>query len=593
MRLPTSREQANGDIDSHCVLPLFITSVFETLAQISLSAALGNNASESPRQQESQDRMCHLQASHSPLAAKRNNSKVFYPSRIRGVKCDEQKPSCHRCNSTGRKCDGYRSAQRSIVVEDWIPENHSHHLIIPSPERALSDMVTSSKEKRMMECFRTQVAPMILCSLDSSSWSGLILRIAHAEPAVRYAVIAAGSFFERVRENRCVLSVSRLSFADDEHRFAIQCYSKAIAATRIRISSVDSAGEVEVPLLTCVLFTCIEFLQGNTTKALSLCNQGRTMIQSLPESCCNSFEKTPRLSSRLSIIKEYCKPILGRLNALSAIFGCFFCLSSSSIPISAPNSASSIQTVADARVVLYALMYKSQKFLRTAMLHRFRQAPEVSTLRALQAEQDGLLHALQSWQQQTSQLEAKCDKWSEDANACGVLHMYCSSMSIWIAETPNGSESALDDDLPDFQSMIHRATALFAAPSSASPGSGRTGTFAFEMELIPPLYFTAIKCRHPRLRRDAISLLQRCLQHSLRRKSVWGAVVTAAVAERVIPLEEKALASKVERGKDLGCWPKELRRFHDVVVGPKEIGAWNVLFDGETKNIRRCSSLGD
>ena len=27
--------------------------------------------------------------------------------KIRRKKCDEQKPSCHRCVSTGRKCDGY------------------------------------------------------------------------------------------------------------------------------------------------------------------------------------------------------------------------------------------------------------------------------------------------------------------------------------------------------------------------------------------------------------------------------------------------------------------------------------------------------
>lgn len=27
--------------------------------------------------------------------------------RIRKVKCDEAKPACHKCRSTGRKCDGY------------------------------------------------------------------------------------------------------------------------------------------------------------------------------------------------------------------------------------------------------------------------------------------------------------------------------------------------------------------------------------------------------------------------------------------------------------------------------------------------------
>src|SRR3569833_880855 len=33
-------------------------------------------------------------------------------ARIRKVKCDETKPFCHRCVSTGRACDGYESPFR-------------------------------------------------------------------------------------------------------------------------------------------------------------------------------------------------------------------------------------------------------------------------------------------------------------------------------------------------------------------------------------------------------------------------------------------------------------------------------------------------
>ncbi|KAH3001521.1 hypothetical protein KXV73_001875, partial [Aspergillus fumigatus] len=29
--------------------------------------------------------------------------------KVRRVKCDEEKPTCCRCRSTGRKCDGYAS----------------------------------------------------------------------------------------------------------------------------------------------------------------------------------------------------------------------------------------------------------------------------------------------------------------------------------------------------------------------------------------------------------------------------------------------------------------------------------------------------
>lgn len=37
------------------------------------------------------------------------------PYRIRRVKCDETKPECRRCTTTGRKCDGYTSLSSSVI----------------------------------------------------------------------------------------------------------------------------------------------------------------------------------------------------------------------------------------------------------------------------------------------------------------------------------------------------------------------------------------------------------------------------------------------------------------------------------------------
>jgi hypothetical protein len=37
--------------------------------------------------------------------------------RIRRVKCDEGKPNCQRCISTGRKCDGYEHLHTLGVVQ--------------------------------------------------------------------------------------------------------------------------------------------------------------------------------------------------------------------------------------------------------------------------------------------------------------------------------------------------------------------------------------------------------------------------------------------------------------------------------------------
>jgi hypothetical protein len=36
----------------------------------------------------------------------------------------------------------------------------------------------------------------------------------------------------------------------------------------------------------------------------------------------------------------------------------------------------------------------------------------------------------------------------------------------------------------------------------------KVGCFTFDIAIIPPLFITAIMCRHPRIRRQAIELLR-------------------------------------------------------------------------------------
>jgi hypothetical protein len=85
--------------------------------------------------------------------------------------------------------------------------------------------------------------------------------------------------------------------------------------------------------------------------------------------------------------------------------------------------------------------------------------------------------------------------------------------------------------------------------------------FTFEIGLIPPLYFTALNCRHPLLHRKAIALLQQ----GSRRERLWGAEPIVRVAERVIELEDNNL----EAGTD--GWPEEKDRIHDVAISQRVV----------------------
>jgi hypothetical protein len=94
-------------------------------------------------------------------------------------------------------------------------------------------------------------------------------------------------------------------------------------------------------------------------------------------------------------------------------------------------------------------------------------------------------------------------------------------------------------------SSQHRA----AIPPQSSPYSAGpeqlsvadTTNFTFEEDIISPLYYVAIKCRHPLIRRLALDLLRR---RTSQRENLWRASVMSALAVHLVCLEERRFQSQ-------------------------------------------------
>lgn len=90
-----------------------------------------------------------------------------------------------------------------------------------------------------------------------------------------------------------------------------------------------------------------------------------------------------------------------------------------------------------------------------------------------------------------------------------------------------GDEIAFDAYIPSFQTIVELAESVLCP----ALGNGRersrrevAPTFTFEASLIPPLYFTGIKCRDTRIRRKARELLRYCGV-----EGIWNGEATAAI----------------------------------------------------------------
>lgn len=78
------------------------------------------------------------------------------------MKCDETKPECERCTTTGRKCDGYLTQpykQAAPPLEADIEQ-------LPV-SRSISWEQGSSAERRAIDFFRHRTAPSVSGHFDS------------------------------------------------------------------------------------------------------------------------------------------------------------------------------------------------------------------------------------------------------------------------------------------------------------------------------------------------------------------------------------------------------------------------------------------
>ncbi|KFY13982.1 hypothetical protein V492_02932 [Pseudogymnoascus sp. VKM F-4246] len=202
--------------------------------------------------------------------------------KIRGVKCDEAKPACRRCISTGRTCDGYGiwggggNAYGSISrianpsqTPRYLPLATSTTALTSSPLAKIRSPLTNvltlpplfgattQHEQRAFEYFLHRTSRKLPGVFDSPFWSSLVFQASARDPAVLHALIALGAvdLGKATRE---------LAFAQERvrgyERVALVQYNMAIECLGVHFRRRDGEGR-RVALITCMLFICIELMR--------------------------------------------------------------------------------------------------------------------------------------------------------------------------------------------------------------------------------------------------------------------------------------------------------------------------------------------
>ncbi|PVI08475.1 hypothetical protein DM02DRAFT_3510 [Periconia macrospinosa] len=490
-----------------------------------------------------------------------SHSKVrtgCHTCKARRVKCDEQQPSCQKCISTGRKCEGYKTHHEWVVV-------------VAPPRRPVTDGFEDDRSRRHFDYFRTHAVHKLSRFFDPDHWGKLVLQEAHTSPAVRHAVVALSCSH---RDSR---GAAKPNAQKSNEAYAAQQYSNAIKL--LIKETADNTRESRMRTLMCgILFISIETLRGNTPAAIHHLDGCLKIVKEVREQLGMVSLEQDHLETTAYLLRELI-PMFTRLNRDASI-----CLGQglqSVIPDSVQNPdvdsvvGLGFGSVLEALECLFWLGDRVHNIMGWNLLH-INQAD----LSESYMERYNLYEGLMRWESSVQQLASSLANTNE-LDKLSILQIHHRTLLTLLGSSFHFTETYLDTYYWAFEDILNFVEKLFneqnarkqedaspiddwetrsttnsfsgtlstpstpsrsshsPAPSTAlmptSQPRGKTPPtthpiFVLDCGTLFSLYWTALKCRDSSLRRRAISLLEFTAGKDM--------AMHAAVAKRVVEIEE-------------------------------------------------------
>ena len=370
----------------------------------------------------------------------------------------------------------------------------------------------------------------------SGFWDSLLFRLYHREPAVKFAVVALSSLHQHWELNG-------LNAYEVDHN-VLQSYQKAIQyANKLlsRAQSVDTPDHADIVaiLVVCVLFICYEHTVGRHENGLvHLKNGMQIMLKHLP--------RRPDESSWVRALAES-QEIIELVDVMNRLEFMAVCFTKAQFSPYMPEVVlresrkffpDSFEDYEDARRYLLLFLIWALTLSQTGGPTR-KESEEQTTVSADNVT--GLFHkdkrycfeALDRWLELFRRMQARLhmqgDSSTEDSShACDFAWILYLCAKVIIYAEFSGNEMSYDDFTEEFADIVARVRSI-------SPE--KQDWFSFEDGIVSTLYLVATRCREPRIRRQAISMLA----IGKIKDGVWEASELAKIAEKIMALEEKGI----------------------------------------------------
>ncbi|KAI1326213.1 hypothetical protein F5Y16DRAFT_235520 [Xylariaceae sp. FL0255] len=444
--------------------------------------------------------------------------------KIRHKKCDERKPSCLPCTSTGRRCD-FLQLSGQVALINWSLKG----VLWNTPRLHLIDTWH-------FEYFRVVSVPELSQCLGTGVWESIILPATYAESSILSGVLALAALGRNMTPSS---SSGKMALAPGfPESYALHKYNQAIRELNNRLDASPSSREVA--LLASLVFTVIDVHRGREDLARVHLQAAVTILRDLGEAGAGGSlvrsDLVYAISNLASVSFDQIRSGNQYLNS----------------PVHISPSSQKFNNISEARDSLNVISgaIKSLLWKRAVSTQGLRQSPYVSVLTSNTAS---LSNQLDSWRSRFSDLITRGTVDAETKSCTYVLLIHHQLNKLYISTYLYPSHHNIHSKTIQFSAIINFAEIVLKAEqeSRANTGLPHPG-HSLDVAVIQPLFFTAHHCKDATLRRRAIEFLEQVKSDSIHESRLLARVARwVVITEETTQFDSRASATMVDENNVL------------------------------------------
>ena len=420
-------------------------------------------------------------------------------------------------------------------------------------------------EARSLQFFTERTISQFQSFFPDEFWNSHVLQFALSQDCIRHALVSLSAHHERYMRPRKTTgpAISIAPTVDADRAFALKQHNLAIQSL---LACGDPSRALHVHLVSCLIFICIQAVQGEIRSAIQLFKHGLSMIEGLqnekragsaPLHLSTSATSTP--SSTLSATPT---TQAGQATADEQL--------PDPLPVpAAPSFSDSIVTAVvgflnrfsvqvsllagdidpDLRIGVIANAVSKPTLTPETRFHTLLEARESILNLAIHVISgargalfgDGFLESgvlMLGWW--TAAFDRLVEERGPDLSKRGIalleLHKRYLAAHLQMPDPSKHPSVQWEEYLGEFQTLV------LCAEKALQPDMDGQGSppaqFHMDLGVIPVMFSTVLRCRDPGVRRRALAVLR---DHRLQ-EGIWDSALTLRAAERIVMLEESSVS---------------------------------------------------